>query len=72
MLKLPEKPKKKSEPSKSSTKSTVDTTLPSLQNNNEEYLETPKQTSRELRISAYVPDGQAWRSFELKLCFINL
>ncbi|XP_058040126.1 spermatogenesis-associated serine-rich protein 1 [Ahaetulla prasina] len=44
------------EPSKRSTKSTVDTTLPSfLQNNNQEYLETPSQASKELHLSAPGP-----------------
>ncbi|XP_034282711.1 spermatogenesis-associated serine-rich protein 1 [Pantherophis guttatus] len=44
------------EPSKSSTKSTVVTTLPSsLQNNNQEYLETPSQPSKELHLSAPGP-----------------
>ncbi|XP_070588496.1 spermatogenesis-associated serine-rich protein 1 [Erythrolamprus reginae] len=44
------------EPSKSSTKSTVDPTLPSfLQNNNQEYLETPSQASKELHFSAPGP-----------------
>ncbi|KAM3851010.1 spermatogenesis-associated serine-rich protein 1 [Vipera latastei] len=44
------------EPSKSSTKSTVDSALPSFQqNNNQEYLETPSQTSKELHLSAPGP-----------------
>ncbi|XP_039182253.1 protein eva-1 homolog A isoform X2 [Crotalus tigris] len=44
------------EPSKSSTKSTVDATLPSFQqNNNQEYLKTPSQTSKELHLSAPGP-----------------
>ncbi|XP_070789345.1 spermatogenesis-associated serine-rich protein 1, partial [Pituophis catenifer annectens] len=45
-----------SEPSKSSTKSTVVTTLPSsLQNNNQEYLETSSQPSKELHLSVPGP-----------------